>query len=75
MKESDIKGYKPEVKVAGEPGWKRNGLVFPTYDQAEAAARDLMGRWTLVTDARAVACGEDPNYEFVNGRPVRIGNN
>lgn len=49
--------WKPEVLVNAQ--WSRNALVFATREEAEASARDLMGRWLLVEDWRAVET-EDP---------------
>lgn len=59
-------GWKPEVRVAGNHGkWSQNALVFPTEAEALASARDLMGRWLLVEDCRAVAVPEqEPNYRW-----------
>lgn len=58
--------WKPEVKVGGE--WARNGLVFATEEEAKANARDLMGRWMLVTDYRAVESDDAVNYCWVDGQ-------
>lgn len=57
--------WKPEVQVSGE--WSRNGLVFATKEEAEASARDIKGRWMLVTGSRAVEVDEPVNYRWVVG--------
>ena len=57
--------YKPEVRVNGT--FHSNALVFATRDEAEQSARELMGRWTLVTDWRAVESDEVVNYALVDG--------
>ena len=56
--------WKPEVKVDGE--WSQNALVFATKEEAEANARNLMSRWMLVTDSRAVEVDAKVNYRWVN---------
>jgi hypothetical protein len=58
--------WKPEVFVEGK--WSRNGLVFATELEASDNARDLMYRWTLVQDSRAVEVDEPVNYKFENGK-------
>jgi hypothetical protein len=57
--------WKPEVFV--ENKWSRNALVFATEQEASDNARDLMFRWLLVTDSRAVEVDEPVNYRYVNG--------
>ena len=56
--------WKPEVKVLGENGWSRNGLVFATKQEAEDNARNLACRWMQVTDHRAVEVDEPVNYKW-----------
>ena len=46
--------YRIEVQAPG-PDWTGNGIAFATLEAAEASARDLASRWTLVTDWRVVA--------------------
>ena len=59
--------WKPEVQVMGEGDkWHRNGLVFATYEEALANALDLHGRWSSVTDHRAVEVDEPVNYRWVD---------
>ena len=48
-----MKSWKPVVKVFGEDKWHHNGLSFATEAEAQAAANDLMGRWSLVEQASA----------------------
>lgn len=57
--------WKPEVKVHNE--WCANGLVFATEEAALSSAKDLMNRWILVEDARAVPSKEKVNYQIVDG--------
>lgn len=58
--------FKPEVLVDGK--WCRNGLVFATREEAEANAKDLMGRWINVDDTRAVEVDDKVNYRWVEGK-------
>ena len=46
--------YKFEVIADDSGKWAGNGQRFDTHEEAEAAARDLMSRWMLVTDWRVV---------------------
>ena len=57
--------YKPEVQVRGN--WERSSLVFATKEEAKLAAKDLMRRWRLVTDWRAVESNEPVNCAYVDG--------
>jgi hypothetical protein len=58
--------YAPEVFVEGR--WSCNGLRFATLEEAEASALNLMTRWTLVRDARAVETTDPVNYTWVDGQ-------
>jgi len=55
--------YKAEVQTGGT-AWDGNALVFATEDEAVAYAKDLMSRWMLVTDYRAVECQDEVNYRW-----------
>ena len=57
--------WKPEVFVDNQ--WCQNGLVFATKEEAERSAGDLMSRWMLVTDYRAVESDLPVNYKIVDG--------
>jgi hypothetical protein len=57
--------YKPEVRVNGS--FHSNSLVFATREEAEQSSRELMGRWTLVTDYRAVESDQPVNWALVDG--------
>jgi hypothetical protein len=63
--------WKPEVKVSGE--WARNGLVFETEQEAKDNANNLMMRWIMVEDCRAIETDEPANYRWTNGGLVSIG--
>lgn len=65
--------FKPEVQVIGEEGhWHANGLRFATREEAEASARDLAGRWTLVIAHRASESEDPVNYHYVDGKLIDI---
>ena len=57
--------FKPEVQVNGCDEWVGNALRFATREEAEANARDLMGRWLLVTDTRVTESDDPVNYAWV----------
>ena len=46
--------YKVEVIADSSGKFCGNGLTFDTIDKAQDYARDLMSRWTLVTDWHVV---------------------
>jgi hypothetical protein len=43
-----------EVIADGSGKWSGNQVTYDSLEEAVAAAKDLMGRWTLVTDWRVV---------------------
>ena len=59
-------GWKPEVMVDGD--WSQNSLVFATKEEAAASARELMSRWMLVTDSRAIEVDKPATYAWVDGQ-------
>ena len=59
--------FKPEVKTGTDPKYYGNALVFATYDEAYNNARDLMDRWTLVVDCRAVPSEEPAKHTYIDG--------
>ncbi len=48
------KPYKVEVLADSSGTWCGNGLRFATTEEAEAYAKNLMMRWTLVRAWRVV---------------------
>jgi hypothetical protein len=54
--------YRPMFLVGRE--WAGNALRFATYAEAEASARELMGRWYMPSDYRVDEVSEDVNYAF-----------
>jgi hypothetical protein len=59
--------FKPEVATDSSGKFYGNALAFATREEAEGNARDLMFRWTLVHDCRAVESDQPVNYSYVNG--------
>lgn len=58
------KSWKPEVFVDGQ--WSQNNCAFATKEEAEASAFDIMQRWMLVTDYRAVESDQPVNWQIVD---------
>jgi hypothetical protein len=59
--------FKPEVKVEGK--WAGNAVVFATEEEAALYGRDLLYRWFVPTDSRAVESDEPVNYRrYDDGR-------
>lgn len=59
--------FKPEVRTESDPKFYSNALVFATREEAEASASDLMRRWFLVTECRAVESNEPVNCSIQDG--------
>jgi hypothetical protein len=64
----EVISWAPEVIADSSGKWSRNSLRFATQEEAEASARELAGRWWLVTDYRAAPAQEPVNYRFVEGK-------
>ena len=66
--------WKMEVEVDGK--WASNACVHATKEEAEAAGVELLGRWFVPVDSRAVpnTTGKPVNYkfDFETGRPVML---
>ena len=58
------KSWKPEVRTGKDPKWYDNSVRLATKEEAEAAARDLMARWMLVVECRAVESDDPVNYKI-----------
>lgn len=59
--------FKPQVITVSSGKFCGNALAFATRAEAEASARDLAGRWTLVTDWRAIESDEPVNHIYIDG--------
>lgn len=59
-----MKSWKPEVKTHNDDKWYDNSVRFATKEEAEASAKDLMNRWLLVTECRAVESDDPVNYRI-----------
>lgn len=58
--EANAKSWAPQVKTVNDDAkWYGNALRFATKAEAHANVHDLMMRWMLVTDTRAVPT-QDP---------------
>ena len=44
--------------------WSSNACVYATEKEALEAGRELMGRWFVPTDHRAVESTDTVNYKF-----------
>lgn len=58
--------WKPEVFIKSENKWCGNALVFATREEAEQNASDLLMRWYVPIDSRAVESQEPVNYRYIN---------
>lgn len=59
-----MSNFKPQVKVNGE--WAGNALVFATEQEAKQNARNLMMRWVMAEDYRAVPSEDPVNYRWTD---------
>ena len=59
-----MKSWKPEVQTVNDEKFYQNNLAFATEAEALYSARDLMNRWLLVTDCRAVESDQEVNYRI-----------
>jgi len=57
-----MKSYKMEVLVGDK--WSTNSCVFATKEEAEAAGVELLSRWFVPVDSRAVESDKPVNYRF-----------
>lgn len=66
--------WKMEVEVSGK--WASNACVYATKEEAEAAGVELLSRWFVPTNSRAVpnTTGKPVNYrfDFEANRPVML---
>lgn len=58
--------WKMEVKTGGK--WSTNSCTYSTEQEALNAGKELLSRWTVPSDYRAVETNDPVNYEFNNGR-------
>ncbi len=65
--------HRYAVLVQGD--WSYNGIVFKSKADAEASARDLMSRWTMVGDWRVETISEkvvaDKNLSINDGPIIK----
>jgi hypothetical protein len=60
------RSWKMEVEVDGS--WSTNACRYATEQEAKDAGVELLGRWFVPTDSRAVPSDDPVNYEFKDGR-------
>jgi hypothetical protein len=63
--------WKTEVHTSD--GWNTNALVFATEKEAVDYGHELLSRWWVPDDSRAVESADAVNYKFENGRAVSLG--
>lgn len=56
--------WKPVVKTGSDPKWYDNALRFETKEEALSNARDLAGRWMMVTAYDAHESEDPVNYRW-----------
>jgi hypothetical protein len=56
------KSFKTEVLTEGS--WSTNACRYATQAEAEAAGRELLSRWFVPIDSRAVPSEDPVNYRF-----------
>lgn len=59
------RSWAPQVLVSGI--WSGNALRFATEIEARNNASDLLMRWFVPTDSRAVPSDDPVNYRYVRG--------
>jgi len=62
--------WKTEVYVDEE--WCGNALVFETELEAKLYGADLLSRWFVPTDYRAVETDAEVNYKIENNQLIRL---
>ena len=69
-----MKSYKMEVLCDGK--WASNACVYATREEAESAGNELLSRWFVPVDSRAVESSEKVNYRFdpVAYRSISLNN-
>ena len=65
-----MRSWAPEVFVEGQ--WAGNGLRFATKEEAELWGLDLLMRWFVPSDSRAVESEDWPNYSWDHGNITRL---
>lgn len=65
-----MSSFKPQVEVANR--WESNQIVFATKEEAVQYAGDLMDRWLLVTNYRAIESTEPVNYSYADRRLTKL---
>jgi len=64
-----MKNWKMEVLT---DSWAGNACVYATEQEAIDAGKELLSRWYVPSDSRAVTTADPVNYQFTNGRSSPI---
>lgn len=59
-----MRSFKVGVKTRGDTEWVYNGLRFAGHREADAYAKDLLMRWTAVTDYIVTESNDKANANF-----------
>ena len=65
-----MRSWAPEVLCSGT--WTPNGVRFATEAEAEQWGRDLLMRWFVPTDSRAVQSTDVVNYAYTDDGLVAV---
>lgn len=61
-------GFKPMIKVFGDPAYYPNALVFSTAEDAKTWAEGLLQRWMQAEAFRVDEVDDKPNSRLIEGR-------
>lgn len=64
-----MKSFKGQIRTS-QDDWTDNQVRLATWDEANAYIRDLMYRWTQVTETRVIESDDPVNYAWKNGELV-----
>lgn len=64
---SPVRSYRPMVIADDSGEWAGNALRFATHAEADAYAKDLASRWTLVRDTCVMESSQLPTHQIVDG--------
>lgn len=64
--------YAAEIISDISGKWVANGVRFPTEAEAQEYVKDLRTRSTIILNSRVVISTNEANYNWTNGRAVRI---
>lgn len=62
--------WAPEVYLEGK--WSGNAVRFATVEEAELWGKDLLMRWFVPTDSRAVPSDDPVNYQRLKDGSIKV---